>query len=233
MKQPEELLEMDGVTKNYPMPDAPPVEVLRDVTLRVAAGESVAIVGPSGSGKSTLLNIAGTLEAASSGSVRLIGRDLVGLDERELAGLRRGKIGFVFQQHHLLPQCTVLENVLLPALAGGGRVSHRTQAKARALLARVGLGDRAGHRPGQLSGGESQRVAVVRALINDPSLLLADEPTGSLDHAAAVALGDLLVELAREGLAMIVVTHSAELAGRMTRRLRLIDGRLQPGDGPA
>ena len=233
MKQPEELLEMDRVTKSYPMPDGPAVEVLREVTLGVKAGESVAIVGPSGSGKSTLLNIAGTLDAATSGSVRLLGRDLAGLDERELAGLRSGKIGFVFQQHHLLPQCSVLENVLLPALAAGGRVHSRTYAKARALLGRVGLGGREGHLPGQLSGGESQRAAVVRAIINDPAILLADEPTGSLDHAAAVALGDLLVELAREGLAMIVVTHSAELAGRMTRRLRLIDGRLQPGDGPA
>lgn len=233
MKQPEELLEMDRVTKSYPMPDGPAVEVLRDVTLGVRAGESVAIVGPSGSGKSTLLNIAGTLEAASSGSVRLAGRDLGGLDERELAALRSSRIGFVFQKHHLLPQCTVLENVLLPALAGGGRISSRTRAKARDMLARVGLGERERHLPGQLSGGESQRAAVVRALINDPAILLADEPTGSLDHAAAAALGDLLVELGRDGLTMIVVTHSADLAARMTRRLRLIDGRLMPGDDRA
>ena len=233
MEKPESLLEMDRVTKSYPMPDGPAVEVLRDVTLAVRAAESVAIVGPSGSGKSTLLNIAGALDAATSGSVKLIGRDLGGLDERELAALRSGTIGFVFQEHHLLPQCTVLENVLLPALAGGGRISSRTRAKASTLLGRVGLGDREAHLPGQLSGGESQRAALVRALVNDPAILLAVEPTGSLDHAAAGALGDLLVELARDGLTMIVVTHSSELAARMKRRLRLIDGRLQPEAAPA
>ena len=227
MKQTEELLKMDRVTKSYPMPDGPAVEVLREVTLGVKAGESVAIVGPSGSGKSTLLNIAGTLDAATSGSVRLLGRDLAGLDERELAGLRSGQIGFVFQQHHLLPQCTVLENVLLPALAGGGRVHSRTYAKARALLGRVGLGGREGHLPGQLSGGESQRAAMVRALINDPAILLADEPTGSLDEQTGDAIFGLLKELAaRSGVAVVLATHERRFAEACDRIVRVRDGRL-------
>jgi predicted ABC-type transport system involved in lysophospholipase L1 biosynthesis ATPase subunit len=228
------LLELDHVAKSYPMPAGDPVEVLRDVTLSVARGESLAIVGPSGSGKSTLLNIAGTLDRPTRGLVRLIGRDLADLDDRALAALRNRKIGFVFQLHHLLPQCTVLENVLLPTLASGGRADAQAEKKARELLERVGLGGRADHLPGQLSGGESQRAAVVRALINDPPLLLADEPTGSLDRASAAQLGDLLVELNRTGgLALIVVTHSQELAGRMGRQRRLIDGRLQAGDNGA
>jgi len=224
------LLELTGVTRRYESPGGgQPAEVLRGVDLRVAAGESVAVVGPSGSGKSTLLNIIGALETPTVGRVVLDGQDLAALDARELAGVRSRRIGFVFQLHHLLPQCTVLENVLIPTLAAGGGGGDAEQ-RARRLLERVGLGDRTAHRPGQLSGGERQRAAVVRALINGPELLLADEPTGSLDRAASENLADLLAELnAEEGVTLIVVTHSAELAGRMRRVLRLVDGRLVEG----
>jgi ABC-type lipoprotein export system ATPase subunit len=213
------LLELTNVSKSYIVP---PVTVLRDINLQLHAGDALGIVGPSGSGKSTLLNIIGALDVPTTGRVALDGRELSGLTETELAGVRHRQIGFVFQLHHLLPQCTVLENVLIPTLIAP---TSGTQARAEHLLERVGLQDRLAHRPGQLSGGECQRVAVVRALINQPKLLLADEPTGSLDHAAAVNLGQLLVDLNREeGVALIVVTHSRELAGRLPRALTLCDG---------
>jgi ABC-type lipoprotein export system ATPase subunit len=229
------VLELKAVCKEYDAPDSPtPLRVLDGIGLRVDAGESLAVVGPSGCGKSTLLNIIGGLDRPTSGTVTLEGRDLVGLSEDALADLRNSLIGFVFQQHHLLPQCTVLENVLLPTLAARRSRAQRQADAARAetLLERVGLADRRNHRPGQLSGGESQRAAVVRALINRPRLLLADEPTGSLDHASARALGDLLVALNRaEGVALVVVTHSLELAGRMGAGYALADGRMtrEPG----
>jgi ABC-type lipoprotein export system ATPase subunit len=225
------LLELDGVAKSYEATaDAPATPVLRDVSLRLEAGESVAIVGPSGSGKSTLLNIIGTLDRPSRGRVLLDGRDLTTLDDRALAAVRSREIGLVFQLHHLLPQCTVLENVLVPTLAGGPeRRSEEPQARARRLLQRVGLSERLGHRPGQLSGGERQRVAVVRALINAPKLLLADEPTGALDRVAADNLAALFVELNREeGVALLVSTHAMSLAARMSRALELCDGTLLP-----
>ena len=220
------LLELAHVSKTYPGPDgAPVVEVLRDVNLHLAAGEPVAIIGPSGSGKSTLLNIMGALDRPSAGAICLDGRDLGNLTEKELAAIRNRQIGFIFQLHHLLPQCSVLENVLVPTLTR--RTTDADCARARRLLGRVGLEHRLGHRPGQLSGGECQRVAVVRALINQPKLLLADEPTGSLDHAAATNLGQLLLELNREeGVALVLVTHSLELAGRLPRALELRDGQL-------
>jgi predicted ABC-type transport system involved in lysophospholipase L1 biosynthesis ATPase subunit len=223
------LLELSGITKQYDASTgAPPV--LRGVDLQVEAGESIAIVGPSGCGKSTLLNIIGTLDRPTAGSVRLDGTDLAGLDADELAALRNRSIGFVFQQHHLLPQCNALENVLVPTLAGG---ADRTE-RARELLARVGLAERMSARPGRLSGGECQRVAVVRALINEPRLLLADEPTGSLDGASADSLADLLGELnAEQSVTLIVVTHSPDLAQRMQRLLELRDGRLGPAGGPS
>ncbi len=228
------LLELTHATKQYPGPpgmDGP--EVLRDISLTVRAGESVAVVGPSGSGKSTLLNVIGTLDLATSGTVLLDGQDPAKLTDLQLAEFRARRVGFVFQLHHLLPQCTVLENVLVPTLAAGATGAEQAEARARALLDRVGLGERLAYRPGQLSGGECQRVAVVRALINEPALLLADEPTGSLDAAAAGALAELLVELNREqGLALIVVTHSLDLARRMDRVLHLRDGRLEDGEGP-
>jgi ABC-type lipoprotein export system ATPase subunit len=222
------LVELRDVSKQYDAPDGgEPVAVLRHVSMAIEAGESVAVVGPSGSGKSTLLNLVGGLDTASSGEVLLDGRDLSALGEKELAAIRNREIGFVFQLHHLLPQCTVLENVLIPTLAGGVR-ENDAEARAEQLLRRVGLDSRKHHRPGQLSGGECQRVAVVRALINRPKLLLADEPTGALDGESARRLGDLLVELNREQMvAMIVVTHSAELARRMSRRLELSSGALR------
>ena len=225
------LLELRGVTKSYrAAADAPETPVLRGVDLRVAPGESVAIVGPSGSGKSTLLNLIGALDVPTSGSIVLDGIDLSGLREAELARVRSREFGIIFQLHHLLPQCSVLENVLIPTLAGGPEKRRESaDARARRLLARVGLEPRMDYRPGQLSGGERQRAAVVRALINEPRLLLADEPTGSLDRASAENLAELLVELNREeGAALILITHSMELAEQMGRVLELRDGRLVP-----
>jgi ABC-type lipoprotein export system ATPase subunit len=221
------LLELDHLTKTYASPDGgPAVDVLRDVSLRLDAGEAVSIIGPSGSGKSTLLNIMGALDRPTMGTVRLDGRDLGSLTEKELAAMRNKQIGFIFQLHHLLPQCTVLENVLLPTLTG--RTTAADRARAERLLERVSLKHRLGHRPGQLSGGECQRVAVVRALINEPKLLLADEPTGSLDHSAATNLGHLLLELNKEeGVALVLVTHSLELAKRLPRTVELRDGILR------
>ncbi len=226
------LLSLRGVGKEYQAPgSAAAVPVLRDITLEVAAGESLAIVGPSGSGKSTLLNLIGTLDTPTRGTVTLGGQNLTELDEIRLAEVRNRQIGFVFQAHHLLPQCTVIENVLGPTLAGTDRTSREgTAERARRLLTLVGLGERTDHRPGQLSGGERQRVAVVRALINRPQLLLADEPTGALDRVSAESLGDLLVQLNREqGVTLIVVTHALDLAKRMGRVLELRDGGLTAG----
>lgn len=231
------LLKLDAVTKQYGSPDGrAPLAVLRDIGLEVAAGESLAIVGPSGSGKSTLLQIIGTLDRPTSGQVLLGGRDVSRLDDLELAAVRNREIGFVFQTHYLLPQCTLFENVLVPTLATGKRESRDggaepVEKRAERLLKRVGLGERAAHRPGELSGGERQRAAVVRALINRPRLLLADEPTGALDHGTAQSLGQLLSELNREeGVTLIVVTHSRELAKMMRRTLDLQDGRWKHGE---
>ena len=225
------LLELTNIAKCYDVPDeADGHYVLKDVTLRVESGESVAIIGPSGSGKSTLLNIIGALDRPTAGSVLLEDRDLSRLSDKELAMIRNRQIGFIFQLHHLLPQYTVLENVLVPTLASTSRSSgDDAEARARHLLERVGLGHRLSYRPGRISGGERQRVAVVRALINSPKLLLADEPTGSLDHSAADDLAQLLVELNREeGVTLILVTHSLDLANRMARVLELRDGMLEP-----
>jgi ABC-type lipoprotein export system ATPase subunit len=243
------LLQLTDVSKRYAASGtADGVNVLAGVTLNVAGGESLAIVGPSGSGKSTLLQIIGTLDQPTSGRVTLDGKDLNQLDDLQLAVVRNRQIGFVFQSHYLLPQCTLIENVLVPTLAGVGQASRLSpskrqgqesetgatpvlreapEARATRLLKRVGLAERLHHRPGQLSGGERQRVAVVRALINQPQLLLADEPTGALDHASATSLGQLLVELNKEeGVTLIVVTHALELANRMGRVMQLEDGRL-------
>ena len=217
------VLKLENVTKVYDGAGGAPVDVLKGISLDVGKGESLAIVGPSGCGKSTLLNIIGTLDQPSSGAVWLDGQDLSRLGDRELASLRNRKIGFVFQLHHLLPQCSVMENVLVPALVDG--VTADVRDRGRRLLDRVGLSGRLTHRPGQLSGGECQRVAVVRALINGPSLLLADEPTGSLDRAGADVLAKLLGELNREEkVTLIVVTHSRPLADGMQRTLSLRDG---------
>ncbi|MEA3367328.1 MAG: ABC transporter ATP-binding protein [Planctomycetota bacterium] len=235
MTETQPLVELNDVTKRYPSPtgeDGPPV--LRGISLAVAEGEALAVVGPSGSGKSTLLNIIGTLDRPTAGRVRLAGQDLSAMDEEALAEVRTRRIGFVFQLHHLLPQCTALENVLVPALADQAAVPEEVAARGRALLERVGLADRMGYRPGHLSGGERQRVAVARALVNRPALLLADEPTGSLDREASGTLADLLLELNRaDGVTLIVVTHAAALAERMGRRLELRDGTLTPMDPDA
>lgn len=229
MSQTTNLLELENIVKDYDgAAGAGPVAVLNGLQLAITRGESVAIIGPSGSGKSTLLNIIGTLDRPTSGRIALNSQDLGQLGEVQLAAFRNRQIGFVFQSHHLLPQCSVLENVLLPTLACPD-VETRRKAPARAqkLLERVGLAARLEHRPGELSGGERQRVAVVRALINNPPLLLADEPTGALDRAAAQSLAQLLIDLNREdGVTLIVVTHALDLAHRMNRVLELRDGKL-------
>jgi lipoprotein-releasing system ATP-binding protein len=206
--------------------EATEVPVLRGVSFELEAGAAVAVTGPSGSGKSTLLHLIGTLDRPSRGSIEIDGVDRAALPEPELARFRNRSIGFVFQDHHLLPQYTVLENVLVPTLAfpgdGGG-----TPARARELLDQVGLGHRLDHRPAELSGGERQRAAVARALINGPGLLLCDEPTGSLDRSTAEAVATLLLDLQKtEGATLIVVTHSLDLAGRLERRFELSEGRL-------
>lgn len=236
------MLRLSGISKRYGAPGGGSLAVLDDVSFELSSGESLAIVGPSGSGKSTLLQIIGSLDHPTDGRVELAGKDLSQLDELQLAAVRNQQIGFIFQSHFLLPQCTVWENVLVPTLAhsrrreeaettttpGTNRIVTSAATRAERLLKRVGLAGRLHHFPGQLSGGERQRVAVVRALINQPQLLLADEPTGALDHASAENLGQLLVELNREeGVTLIVVTHSRELAQRMGRMLELKDGKLQ------
>ncbi len=224
------MLELINVAKDYPSPGRTErFPVLKDITLKVSGGDSLAVVGPSGCGKSTLLNIIGALDRPSRGNVLLDGNDLGKLPDSALAKLRSGRIGFVFQLHHLLPQCTVLENVLLPTIATGNSAS-RKQARTRAaqLLERVGLTGLENHRPGELSGGQRQRAAVVRALINKPKLLLADEPTGSLDADSAQDISDLLVELNRsENVTLIVVTHWPNLAEKMEKVLYLTDGYLK------
>lgn len=224
------MLELINVTKTYQSPgSAGGVCVLKDITLRVENGQSIVIIGPSGSGKSTLLNIIGALDHPTAGKVLFDGRDLAGLDEVELAKIRNREIGFVFQLHHLLPQCTVLENVLIPTLANKSRfLKKETQERAVDLLQRVGLKDHLLHRPGELSGGERQRVAVVRALINKPKLLLADEPTGSLDADASKNIAELLVELNRsEKVTLIVVTHSQKIAEYIGQVWELSEGVLK------
>jgi ABC-type lipoprotein export system ATPase subunit len=226
------LLKLEDVSKSYDsVLDGPPVRVLDGISVAIQQGESAAISGPSGSGKSTLLNIIGTLDDPTRGRVFLRDRDLAQLDELQLAAVRNRQIGFIFQAHHLLPQCTVLENVLVPTLASSESAQRQSAPeRARRLLDRVGLGGRIDHRPGQLSGGERQRVAVVRALINQPELLLADEPTGALDRAAAEELARLLIELNREErVTLILVTHAPDLAARMKRVFQLQDGRLTGG----
>jgi lipoprotein-releasing system ATP-binding protein len=198
--------------------------VLEDVSLRLAPGETLAVVGPSGSGKSTLLNLIGSLEPPTAGTVRLGDQEVTALAGDELATFRSRQVGFVFQEHHLLPQCTALENVQVPALAAG---AVATPGRAQELLERVGLGARLHHRPAQLSGGERQRVALARALLNKPALLLADEPTGNLDQVTGRQVADLLLELAAEQQVMVIlVTHDRALAGRLQRQGELQRGTL-------
>ena len=226
------MLELINVSKDYQSPaDTGSVSVLKDITLKIEKGRSIAIVGPSGCGKSTLLNIIGALDRPTAGRVLFDGNDLAKAGDIELAGIRNSEIGFVFQLHHLLPQCTVLENVIVPTLADKNRsLRKEVEERAVSLLERVGLKDWMLHRPGQLSGGQRQRVAVVRALINQPKLLLADEPTGSLDEHAAQNIAELLVELNQsEQVTLILATHSIKLAEHMGQVLELSNGTLIDG----
>ncbi|HNY86484.1 MAG TPA: ABC transporter ATP-binding protein [Candidatus Hydrogenedentes bacterium] len=218
------LLELRGVRRAFDGP-AGPLPVLDGVDFTLRAGEAAAVTGPSGCGKSTLLQLMGTLDRPDAGQVLFDGADTAGLSPGALAALRNRTVGFVFQFHHLLPQCTVLENALVPVLERARAADAR--ARALALLDRVGLAGRADHRPGELSGGERQRAAVVRALVNRPRLLLADEPTGALNEEAADSLADLLVELQRdEGLALVVVTHAPAVARRFGAQWTLHNGKL-------
>jgi lipoprotein-releasing system ATP-binding protein len=219
------VLQVNGVGKSYPSPQGD-VAVLADVSLTFAPGDAAAIMGPSGSGKSTLLYILGALEPPTTGTVTLGGVNPFGLAPRPLAAFRNKEIGFVFQDHCLLPQCSVLENVLVPTLVGPADSS--SDAHARKLVEQVGLSHRLTHVPGQLSGGEKQRVALARALVRRPRLLLCDEPTGNLDRAAADSVAALLFELQEQQKAMlIVVTHSVDLAARFPVRFDLVDRKLQ------
>ncbi len=225
-------LVVTDVTKSFPT-RAEALEVLRGVSLSLSAGENLAILGPSGSGKSTLLHIIGTLDRPTSGSVRLDGEDPFVLDEPKLAAFRSRRIGFVFQDHHLLPQCSMLENVLLPTIADGSTTAADAD-RAKLLLDRVGLAGRLEHRPAELSGGERQRVAVARALIRRPVLLLADEPTGNLDRTTTASIAKLLLELQQqEQTMMIAVTHSLELAALFQRQMELNEGKLVDVHAPA
>jgi lipoprotein-releasing system ATP-binding protein len=222
------VLTATNVSKTYQSRGG--VAVLDDVSLTLERGDSVAIMGPSGSGKSTLLYLLGALEPPSSGRIELNGKDPYTLGEREQAQFRGEHIGFIFQDHLLLPQLSALDNVLVPTLAANGAKSPDMRQRARELLTDVGLQPRLEHRPAELSGGERQRVAIARALIRQPSLLLCDEPTGNLDRASADVVADLLLSLhARQQTMLVVVTHNTELASRFGRRYELIDRRLQPG----
>jgi lipoprotein-releasing system ATP-binding protein len=221
------MLNANHLSKHYPTP-AGELTVLRDVTLSLDAGEAACVMGPSGSGKSTLLYILGGLEPPSSGTVQLDGKDPYGLSADELAAFRNRDVGFVLQDHCLLPQCTVLENVLVPTLVG--EADATAPDRARALLGQVGLGDRLHHRPAELSGGEKQRAAIARALIRKPRLLLCDEPTGNLDAETAATVADLLIAMhAQQRAIMVLVTHSDTLGARFTRRWSMHRGGLDTG----
>lgn len=220
------MLQVADLTKEYPTPRGP-LPILADINITFERGDAVAIMGPSGSGKSTLLYIVGALETPTTGTVTLDGQNPFQLDEAQQAVFRNQKIGFVFQDHCLLPQCSVLENVLTPTLVAKGNGDYAAHAKE--LLARVGLSERLDHRPAELSGGEKQRVAIARALIRQPLLLLCDEPTGNLDRRAAENVASVLLDLHQEQKTiLLVVTHSAELAARFPTRYEMIERQLQP-----
>ncbi|MDE0126329.1 MAG: ABC transporter ATP-binding protein [Bryobacterales bacterium] len=217
-----------ALRKEYPHPSGTLV-VLDGLSLAMSRGEALAVMGPSGSGKSTLLYILGSLESPTAGAVEICGQDPFALGPAGLARFRNRSVGFVFQDHHLLPQCTSLENVLVPTLARGG-ASPEDAVRAKDLLGRVGLAERMDRLPSELSGGERQRVAIARALINSPPVVLADEPTGNLDRRSARRVGSLLLELQRErDILLIAVTHSVDLAARFPERAELVDGRLERG----
>jgi lipoprotein-releasing system ATP-binding protein len=220
------LLKVDNVTKDYATPRGA-LRILSNISLSLSRGDAVSIMGPSGSGKSTLLYIMGALEPPGSGTISLDGQNPFQLKEKELAAFRNREIGFIFQDHCLLPQCSVLENVLAPTLVSASSGNDAVE-RARALLTQVGLSDRLDHRPAKLSGGEKQRVSLARALITKPQLLLCDEPTGNLDHKAADVVASLLLELHRQQeTILVVVTHSAELAARLPLRYELTDQKLR------
>ena len=218
------MLSVKHLVKNY-QTESQTVEVLRDVSFDISAGESLVITGPSGSGKSTLLHILGTLDSPTSGAVLINGKNPFELADAELAKFRNQTVGFVFQDHHLLPQYSVLENVLLPTLAFPVD-SHKSRDRATNLIEKVGLSHRINHLPAELSGGERQRVAIARALINAPAIVLCDEPTGNLDHSTADTLANVLFDLHRsEKNILVVVTHSLDLAQRFARKFRILDGK--------
>jgi len=223
------MIEVRQLSKTYETPGEN-IQVLTDLDLTVAAGETAAIIGPSGCGKSTLLNLLGALDRPTSGTIKIGDHDISTLSEEQAATFRNHSLGFIFQQQHLLPQLTVLENVLVPRLAGDWQEpAAETEQRARQLLEKVGLAQRLDHLPWQLSGGEKLRTAVARALINRPKLILADEPTGSLDPASTDTVADLLLDLNRDqGVTLIVVTHNADLARRMSKTFELRAGKLQP-----
>ncbi len=229
MNESQPLLRAIHVTKQYPGPaGAQPLTVLADVSLQVDRGQSLAVVGPSGCGKSTLLNILGALDAPTSGEIWCGGQRIDDFSPRDSAAFRRDRLGFIFQMHHLLPQCTAIENVLIPTLARGNAArDSAANQRAQQLLADVGLGERLHHLPGQLSGGECQRIAVVRALINEPDVVLADEPTGSLDGDTAQDVWSMLVRMCRQRqVAFVAVTHARPLAEQLDRLLELHSGAL-------
>jgi len=220
-----DLLEARQISKSYPTPRGP-LSILNGVTLSLAAGDAISIIGPSGTGKSTLLYILGALEPPTSGEVTLDGRNPFALSDKDVSAFRNQEVGFVFQDHCLLPQCTVLENVLIPTMVAAQQAD--VQQRARQLLDQVGLSHRLDHRPSELSGGEKQRVSIARAMIRHPKLLLCDEPTGNLDRHTATQVADLLLELNRASKTiLIVVTHSAELAGRFPKVFELVEGQLE------
>ncbi len=226
------VLELDRVVRTYEQADSP-LEVIRDATLTVQPGDLVGLLGPSGAGKSTLLHVAGLLEMPTGGEVSIAGRQCGKLSDGARTELRRNEIGFVYQFHHLLPEFSALENVMLPQLIAG-RSRRRARSRAAGLIDAVGLSARSSHRPARLSGGEQQRVAIARALANEPRLLLADEPTGNLDANTATEVLDLFLSFVRDnGLAALIATHNLDLAARLDRMVRLEDGILVTDNGGA